>query len=632
MADNMKFDTVSYNISMKEAKKGFSITGRVDGWSINRFKENKDGSKIIFIPDTIDGEEICHVAVKKIPLDAVVVCSGRKFSLLDKMIKANTAVVYLEGNVQFGNDEEERILDFIKKNPSEVAKVLVSSDDPSLYLKFIDLAKPKNSVIEQMIEALNDKTELKALLLSKTDFKLEEINDEFDLKPEKFLKKDWNYRKERLVYQDDTVNEYISIRKYKGSNKNMVIPEEIDGIPVEEIWEEAFKDNLIIENAMIPESVKTIRSRAFQGCKNLESVTISGKKVELSQEVFSGCEKLNSFMANYSGLSFFLARPFEGCSALMDKDGFVILDDGKNKTLCDVQQPIRADELRIPEGVTKILKYSFGCDTRYGDFPLPKKLFIPDSVKVIEKDVFKFYSFEIHGSAGSTAEKYAIANGFMFVDDKQTKKNDDNSNSSDDFVIKKGVLKKYKGKGGNVIIPQEVTKIDTAAFFRKMNIVSITIPNTVKKIGQYSFCACENLEQVHLPECLEEIAQNAFDSCKKMTKIDLPNSLKIIGSGAFSYSGLIEVHIPASVERIERDAFYLCGSLKKATFEKGLKEIGEGAFSFCSSLDNIDLPESIERIGDHAFTDCASLKHFKANSEIENLPRVVNLSKLEQKS
>ena len=189
MADNMKFDTVSYNISMKEAKKRFSITGRVDGWSINRFKENKDESRIIFIPDTIDGEEISHVAIKKIPSDVVIICSGKKYSLLDKTVKSNTAVAYLEGNVQFGNDEEERILDFIKKNSSEVAKVLVNSNDPSLYLRFIELAKPKNSVIEQMIEALKDKTELKALLLSKTDFKLEEINDEFDLKPEKVLEK-----------------------------------------------------------------------------------------------------------------------------------------------------------------------------------------------------------------------------------------------------------------------------------------------------------------------------------------------------------------------------------------------------------------------------------------------------------
>ena len=52
------------------------------------------------------------------------------------------------------------------------------------------------------------------------------------------------------------------------------------------------------------------------------------------------------------------------------------------------------------------------------------------------------------------------------------------------------------------------------------------------------------------------------------------------------------------------------------------------AFTFCSSLDNIILPMSIEKVEDYAFTDCANLKHFKVNSEIDNLSKIVDLEKL----
>ena len=44
-----------------------------------------------------------------------------------------------------------------------------------------------------------------------------------------------------------------------------------------------------------------------------------------------------------------------------------------------------------------------------------------------------------------------------------------------DFVIKKNILTKYKGAGGNVIIPDGVTGIGDSAFFRCDNLTSVTI-------------------------------------------------------------------------------------------------------------------------------------------------------------
>ena len=37
--------------------------------------------------------------------------------------------------------------------------------------------------------------------------------------------------------------------------------------------------------------------------------------------------------------------------------------------------------------------------------------------------------------------------------------------SASDFVIENGVLKKYTGPGGNVIIPENVMSIDGMAFY-----------------------------------------------------------------------------------------------------------------------------------------------------------------------
>lgn len=51
-----------------------------------------------------------------------------------------------------------------------------------------------------------------------------------------------------------------------------------------------------------------------------------------------------------------------------------------------------------------------------------------------------------------------------------------------DFVIEKGVLTKYTGPGGDVIILEGVTEIGEMAFHYCTNLTSVTIPEGVTEI------------------------------------------------------------------------------------------------------------------------------------------------------
>ena len=83
-----------------------------------------------------------------------------------------------------------------------------------------------------------------------------------------------------------------------------------------------------------------------------------------------------------------------------------------------------------------------------------------------------------------------------------------------DFVIENGVLKKYVGQGGDIVIPKGIVEICSNAFNPyadgislkqcdgRKNIKSIIIPEGVTKLGDRVFANCEILKKVSFPKSL----------------------------------------------------------------------------------------------------------------------------------
>ncbi len=110
----------------------------------------------------------------------------------------------------------------------------------------------------------------------------------------------------------------------------------------------------------------------------------------------------------------------------------------------------------------------------------------------------------------------------------------------DAFVIETGMLKKYTGNGGSVIIPNGVTSIGESAFDRCTSLTSVTIPDSVKSIDICAFEECKSLKS---------IGCGAFKDCESLTSITLPNSVASISDRVFSgCKNLKSVTIPKRLE------------------------------------------------------------------------------------
>ena len=97
------------------------------------------------------------------------------------------------------------------------------------------------------------------------------------------------------------------------------------------------------------------------------------------------------------------------------------------------------------------------------------------------------------------------------------------SNASD-FVIENGVLTKYVGPGGDVVIPEGVTEIGACAFEKCTKLTGVTIPEGVIGVGFKAFAGCTKLAEVHLSDSVNAISLWAFKNCSKLKFIRIPNS------------------------------------------------------------------------------------------------------------
>jgi hypothetical protein len=167
----------------------------------------------------------------------------------------------------------------------------------------------------------------------------------------------------------------------------------------------------------------------------------------------------------------------------------------------------------------------------------------------------------------------------------------------------------------NIILPESLSKIGSAAFYNCSSLTSIKIPESVTSIGYWAFGYCSFLTSINIPESVTSIGYSAFYGCSSLASINIPEGVTSIGDCAFyDCSSLISINIPESVTSIGNYAFHGCSSLTSIDIPEGVTSIGDYAFYGCSSLTSINIPEGVTSIGNYAFNGCTSLRIIRWNT------------------
>ena len=103
--------------------------------------------------------------------------------------------------------------------------------------------------------------------------------------------------------------------------------------------------------------------------------------------------------------------------------------------------------------------------------------------------------------------------------------------SASDFVIERGILKRYLGADAYVEVPDKVKTVDSYAFQKNAAIRSVQLPESLREIGQLAFSGCDALEQLYIPANVEQL--------RGIIDRSAPQSFTIVGkseSAAHSYA------------------------------------------------------------------------------------------------
>ena len=204
----------------------------------------------------------------------------------------------------------------------------------------------------------------------------------------------------------------FKITGYNGPGGDMIIPDEIGGVPVKYIADNAFQNNFDITSVTIPDSVISIGISTFAGCtsvtdvsigngvasigdnafaicSSMVNVTIGNGVTSIGENVFALCSSLTNVVIPDSVTSIG-ANTFISCTSLTSVsigDGVTGISNSLFQSCSELTGVV------IPDSVTSIGNASFKNCTKLTDIT------IPDGVTIIGNDTFE-------GCSGLTSMRF----------------------------------------------------------------------------------------------------------------------------------------------------------------------------------------------------------------------------------
>lgn len=263
-----------------------------------------------------------------------------------------------------------------------------------------------------------------------------------------------------------------------------------DGITT--LGERNFMEYPALKTVTIKGTLSKIGNSVFEGSKELENISVTGKTnnnglkvIQLGECAFKDCTGLES--AEFTGNFVTNKNAFEGCTSLKS--------------------------IKVKESTMIMLgEYTFLNCSALMEADLPGS-----RMKSVGKSAFfdctslKQFDFSDVSSIGESA--FYNCSSFESIE-----------------------------------IPKKITTIAESAFYGCSGLTGIEIPENIKTIGKNAFWGCSGIKKLKIPGTVETISKSAFGKCTGLEELDIEEGVQTVEEEAFAAcSGLNTMILPKSV-------------------------------------------------------------------------------------
>lgn len=353
------------------------------------------------------------------------------------------------------------------------------------------------------------------------------------------------YNKDNFSYSIiDEEKKEINIKDYFGNEKNLIVPETIDGYKVVQV--SGLQSYGSFNSIYIP---KTVRLLCITNKYNLDKLY----------------ENVNEFIVDPANQNYSSEN-----GTLYSKDKTILYHYPPNKIKLELSSNVKKIEsyafkktaienLVIPEGVEEIADLAFYWSETVKSITLPssiatigdslfmdcnklEKVILPETI--ISINDFMFHHCISLKSINIPRDCIKVASSAFDGCERLEKITISPGNKN--FIVENNVLYDYnktslikyapKAPGDKLVIADSVKRIENNAVIYATNLKEVVLPNGLQTIGFYAFFRCENLETVNLPAGIDTLNEDykdqyfqagngfAFSRCRKLKNIDIKDN------------------------------------------------------------------------------------------------------------
>lgn len=280
----------------------------------------------------------------------------------------------------------------------------------------------------------------------------------------------WVRAQEAADFTWGTSQNSITITGYQGPGGSVIVPAQINGLPVTEIGTAAFFGNTNLTQITLPDGIRDIENFAFHGCSNLKEVDLGQTLKKLDYGLFAGCVSLK--------------------------------------------------ELSIPDSVQYVSEQFSGHETlAFSDCRALRQVHLGRGLTEVRRGWAEFFATCPNLTAVSVADDhpaYRSIGGVLF------------SRDMTELVFIP------RGQSGRYEVPASVVSLGFQSMRDCDNLEEVVLPEGLVSVGDMAFLRCTRLRHLALPNSVTRLGEYAFSGCTGLVQFSIPSQVTYIGAAAFS--------------------------------------------------------------------------------------------------